>query len=154
MVTILMYIFQNEITYIKQLLTANGFPYHIINKLLKRFLKSKSTNSISLPKFGPERKPVFLFLPFCGNNSLKLKRQLERLMNNIAPWTKLYAIFKPSNKFQKLSKLKETVPILNRSNVIYKINCSSCNDFYVGLTTRRLHKRLDEHKKREFCSVY
>ena len=147
-------IFQNEITYIKQLLTANGFPYHIINKLLKRFLKSKSTNSISLPKFGPERKPVFLFLPFCGNNSLKLKRQLERLMNNIAPWTKLYAIFKPSNKFQKLSKLKETVPILNRSNVIYKINCSSCNDFYVGLTTRRLHKRLDEHKKREFCSVY
>ena len=102
MVTILMYIFQNEITYIKQLLTANGFPYHIINKLLKRFLKSKSTNSISLPKFGPERKPVFLFLPFCGNNSLKLKRQLERLMNNIAPWTKLYAIFKPSNKFQKL----------------------------------------------------
>ena len=128
-------IFQNEITYIKQLLTANGFPYHIINKLLKRFLKSKSTNSISLPKFGPERKPVFLFLPFWGNNSLKLKRQLEHLMNNIAPWTKLYAIFKPSNKFQKPSKLKETVPILNRSNVIYKINCSSCNDFYVGLTT-------------------
>ena len=79
---------------------------------------------------------------------------MERLMNNIAPWTKLYAIFKPSNKFQKLSKLKETAPILNRSNVIYKINCSSCNDFYVGLTTRRLHKRLDEHKKREFCSVY
>ena len=56
--------------------------------------------------------------------------------------------------FKKLSKLKETVPILNRSNVIYKINCSYCNDFYVGLTTRRLHKRLDEHKKREFCSVY
>ena len=54
----------------------------------------------------------------------------------------------------KNSKLKQTVPILNRSNVINKINCSSCNGFYVGLTTRRLHKRLDEHKKREFCSVH
>ena len=95
-------IFQNEIIYIKKLLTANGFPYHIINKQLKRFLKAKSTNSISLPTYGPERKLVFLFLTFCGNKSLKLKRQLECLMNNIAPWTKLYAIFKPSNKFQKL----------------------------------------------------
>ena len=66
-------IFQNEITYIKQLLTANGFPYHIINKQLKCFHKAKSTNSISLPTYGPERKPVFLFLPFCGNNSRKLK---------------------------------------------------------------------------------
>ena len=143
-------IFQNEITYIKQLLTANGFPFHIINKQFKRFLKSKSTNSISLPKYGPERKPVFLFLPFCGNNSLKLKRQLERLMNNIAPWTKLYAIFKPSYTFQKLSKLKK-VPILNRSKVIYKINCSSHNDFYVGLTTRRLPKVLMNTKNVNFA---
>ena len=54
----------------------------------------------------------------------------------------------------KNSKLKQTVPILNRSNVINKINCSSCNGFYVGLTTRRLHKRLEEHKKRAFCSVH
>ena len=44
--------------------------------------------------------------------------------------------------------MKQTVPILNRSKEIYKINCSSCTDFYVGLTTRRLHKHLDEHKKR------
>ena len=63
-------IFLNENMYIKKLLTASGFPYHIINKQLKRFLKAKSTNSISLPTY--------------GHNGLKLKRQLERLMNNIA----------------------------------------------------------------------
>ena len=67
-------------------------------------------------------------------------------MNNTAPWTKLYAMFKPFNKFQKLSTLKQTVPILNRSNVIYRINCSSCNDFLI----RRLHKRFDAPKA---CSI-
>ena len=53
-----------------------------------------------------------------------------------------------------LSKLKSTVSVLNRSNVIYKINCVECPEFYIGLTTRRLHKRLHEHKTREYCSVY
>ena len=60
---------------------------------------------------------------------------------------------KNTAKVMNFIKLKQTVPIFSRRNVIYKINCSS-SDFYVGLTTTRLHKRLDEHKKREFCSVY
>ena len=47
-----------------------------------------------------------------------------------------------------------TVSVLNRSNVIYKINCLECPEFYIGLTTSRLHKRLHEHKTREYCSVY
>ena len=43
-----------------------------------------------------------------------------------------------------MSKLKSAVQTLNQSNVVY---CTDCNDFYIELTTRRLHKRLQEHKK-------
>ena len=53
-----------------------------------------------------------------------------------------------------ISKLKSAIPLLNRSNVIYEINCIDCNSFYVGLKTRRLQKRLYEHKNRKYSSVF
>ena len=62
----------------------------------------------------------------------------------------IVTIFKPVSRLSCLSKLKSTVSVLNRSNVIYKINCVECPEFYIGLTTRRLHKRLHEHKTREY----
>ena len=43
--------------------------------------------------------------------------------------------------------LKSAVQTLNHSNVVYRINCTDCYYFYIGLISRRLHKRLQEHKK-------
>ena len=54
----------------------------------------------------------------------------------------------------KLSKLKSPVPVFNRSNVVYKIGCLNCDDFYIGMTRRRLHKRLKEHETRQYSAVY
>ena len=68
-------------------------------------------------------------------------------MLKVAPWTKLNIVFKPVLRLKALSKLKSAAQTLNQSNVVYRINCTDCNNFYIGLTTRRLHKRLQEHKK-------
>ena len=51
-------------------------------------------------------------------------------------------------------KLKSPIPTLNKSNVIYQINCLGCQEFYIGLTTRRLCKRIYEHKKRNYSAIY
>ena len=69
-------------------------------------------------------------------------------------YVNLLTIFKPISGLSCLSKLKSTVSVLNRSNVIYKISCLECPEFYISITTRRLHKRLQEHKTREYSSVY
>ena len=50
--------------------------------------------------------------------------------------------------------MKLPIPILNKSNVIYQINCLECQEFYVGLTTRRFCKRLYEHKNRNYSAIY
>ena len=50
--------------------------------------------------------------------------------------------------------MKSPIPVLNKSNVIYQINCLECQEFYVGLTTRRLCKRLCEHKNRNYSAIY
>ena len=51
-------------------------------------------------------------------------------------------------------RFKSPIPTLNKSNVIYQINCLGCQEFYIGLTTRRLCKRIYEHKKRNYSAIY
>ena len=86
--------------------------------------------------------------------SLKLGRQLNRLMTKIAPGIDLNIVYKATNRLKAISKLKSPIPTLNKSNVIYQINCLGCQEFYIGLTTRRLCKRIYEHKKRNYSAIY
>ena len=79
---------------------------------------------------------------------------MARIVNKIAPWAKLNMTFKSSSRLAQLSKLKSVVSKLNKSNVIYKVNCNDCNEFYIGLTRRRLNVRLDEHSKRHYSALY
>ena len=130
-------LFQKEVGFIKDLLQCNGYPHNFIRKQLTKFLHNKQSEPKTesqlqdQPKFEPNKKDVFILLPFCGNQSLKLESQLERILSKIAPYVNLVTIFKPI--------IMPTVSVLNRSNVIYKINCLECPEFYIGLTTRRLH---------------
>ena len=89
---------------------------------------------------------MVITLPFSGLGSLKLKRQMYRLVGAVVPGVDLRVVFKPMKKLSVLCKLKSHVPILSRSNVVYKVHCNECNQFYVGKTKRILKQRLLEHK--------
>ena len=86
-----------------------------------------------------------LRLPFLGVHSAKIKRQITRLLASVAPWIKPCVIFVPICKLSKLSYLKCKYKLLSQSGVVYRVNCSSCDEFYVGMTMRRLEQRLKEH---------
>ena len=148
-------LFHQELTKIKQLLLPNGFPLKFVNRQIHQFLqKKKNYNEPRDIICGPDKKMLYMSLPYAGQNSVRLNRQIGRIFNKVAPWSKVNIIFKPVQRLNCISKLKSTIPLLNRSNVIYKINCIDCNSFYVGLTTRRLQKRLYEHKNRKYSSVF
>ena len=146
-------LFHLELDFIRKTLNANGYPTNFIESCVHRFLSSKFSEN-SLPVVGPEKKSVYLCLPFCGDSSLKLKRQLVRIYRAVAPWISITVVFQPINKLASLSRLKEPVPILKRSNVVYQVNCSDCNAFYIGMTTRRLHQRLSEHASQSASALY
>ena len=138
-------LFHQEINFIKSTLAANGYPSNFLNSCINRFLKTKTSDRIKEPQFGPKRKDIFIKLPYKGQQSDILKRQLTRLYAKVAPWLKLNFIFFASNRIRRLSKLKCQLPVAKRSHVIYKVNCSECDEFYIGLTNRRLETRLHEH---------
>ena len=83
---------------------------------------------------GPEKKQLYLTLPYCGNSSTKLHRQLVRILSKIAPWAKLNVTFKPCFRLSTLSNLKSGIglPLQHRGNVVYKMNCSQCEDFILA----------------------
>ena len=140
-------IMHNEFSNIKSLLVANGYPSTFIDGCIHRFL-SKHNNISPNPDpstFGPRKKKLFLSLPFTGENSTKLRRQLQLLLGAVLPCAVLRTVFKPVCKLSVLCKLKSPYTLLSRSNVIYKVDCSDCGAFYIGKTIRRLEQRLHEH---------
>jgi hypothetical protein len=146
--------FYSEVDFIKSILVNNGYPQNFILSVVRKFMHSKFSSDIKEPVYGPEKKPIYINLPFCGTNSLKIGRQLKRMLGKVVPWTKLILIFKPINKLNCLSQLKSPYNVLSLSNVIYRINCSDCDEFYIGMTERILQNRINEHSKAETSSVY
>ena len=145
--------FQRDVDYLKCLFSANGYPERFVVKCVKTVINRKGLDVVS-PVYGPERKPVFISLPYCGTNSLQLKRQLKRILLKKSPWAKLIIIFKPVYKLNVISKLKSKLPNLSKSRVVYKVNCTKCDEFYIGCTTRRLSQRINEHIKSENSALY
>ena len=133
---------------------ANGYPQSFLDSCIHRFVsKAMSREDTSSPSFGPNKKQVVLSLPYCGVNSDKLKRQLRRMISGICPWIDLTLIFKPVCKLNSLSRLKCPVPKLSQSSLVYKVKCKECEEFYVGMTSRRLEQRLHEHSTRDHNSA-
>ena len=139
--------FHRELEFLKSVLAANGYPSNFVDSCIQKYLQRKYENDSQegLLTFRPEKKPVIVCFPFIGDQSLNLKRQLQRLVKVIAPWIKLSVVFRPVFKLSVLSKLKCNIPILSSSNVVYRIKCEDCTEFYIGKTYRRLSQRIKEH---------
>ena len=147
-------LFHKEAEFIKKTLLSNGYPSTFLDSCLQKFLTRKFMPPEKSATFGPEKKPVFISLPYCGESSVKLKRQLIRMFQSVAPWIMLRIVFKPVKKLASLCNLKDKVPTKDKSKVVYKIACNDCQEFYVGMTTRRLKQRMDEHATDENSALY
>ena len=77
-----------------------------------------------------------------------------RIYTSLFPCVNLKIVFKPVCKLACLSKLKDAYPLKSLSNVIYKVNCQSCHEFYIGLTTHRLEQRLKEHSSCDTSALF
>ena len=139
--------FHLELEFIKSVLQANGYPLNFIESCIYRYLSKQCAkkDNHSETVFGPEKKIVVLCLPYIGDQCIKLKRQLERMVNHVTPWISLRIVFRPAYKLSSLSKLKCLLPVMSMSSVVYLIKCKNCEEFYVGKTERRLSQRVKEH---------
>ena len=88
-----------------------------------------------------DRQPeATVCLPYVSGVSEVLKRVLASV--GIRTVLKLLRTLRRS-----LWHPKDVVPVIEMSDVVYCIPCKDCPATYVGETTRKLVRRLDEHKR-------
>ena len=137
--------FHLEVQFIKRTLAANGYPGNFVDSAVNKYLSKKYAEPKE-PVAGLQKKKVTLCLPYCGLNSIKISRQIKRIASTVNPLLDIRIVFKAAFKLSRLSKLKSPFSLLSNSGVVYKINCENCSEFYIGMTTRRLEQRLNEHR--------
>ena len=80
-----------------------------------------------------------IILPYVKNLTDNISRTLNK--------KRLKVIYKIPTKLNTLIKRgKDVVPITNKTNVVYKLDCKDCNASYIGQTKRHLSTRIKEHQ--------
>ena len=79
-----------------------------------------------------------------------LIRKLKRSFQENVKFKRVYK----SNKSSMLCNTKDSISVVQKSNVIYRITCPGCFKKYVGKTDQNLITRLDEHGKKVDQPMY
>ena len=128
-----------ELSIITDTLKANGYPAWFVERYSKRRTRAE-------PTFGPERKQVFLNVPFIGDkHAYDLTKRLQVILPRAFPAAEPRVVH--STCSVAVRPLKDRLPPSGASNVIYQFLCD-CGSSYLGRTERALSRRVDEHLPR------
>lgn len=135
--------FDSEIRFIKCFFQNNGFPLHVINKIISKYLdlkiNSKNNNEAK------NSDVQYIRFPFFGHLSYEIRNNLSKLLKHHYPNTKFVFIFTNSLTIGSFFRFKDSIPQNLVSNIIYGFTCSRCKSRYIGETRRNLTLRFAEH---------
>ena len=128
----------SELDKIKFILLTNGYSDHVTKlcmvKKMKRFH--------ALPKFEPERCPVYLRLQWLTLISILFERQGKSAVKQCLSAVESRVVYS-TNELLSATNM-DVLPSLQKSNVIYQFSCH-CDSWYVGRTSQRLQDRIKHH---------
>jgi hypothetical protein len=146
-----------EFEFIEFICRLNGYPEYFIKsqirKTFNRYInkingiqsyKSKNkeiNNQDNLIKKGR----IFLDIPFFGKPTEVFKKRIIKLTKSINPQLNIQPIQRPPATLSKYFPMKDQIPKLLKSKVVYKLDCSNCEATYIGKTMRHVRRRLHEH---------
>jgi hypothetical protein len=134
---------KEEQTLLRKTLQENGYPIHFIDRFCQPSIKRDDV-------VGPEKKSVFLFVPFrSDSHSSFLQRRIRDITAQTFPAADPKIIF--TTKAIGIRSSKDTVPLTRASQVIYNFSCN-CGSRYVGRTSRNLSERISEHLPQWFVA--
>ena len=148
----------------KEILLNNQYPINFIEDIFKKTLNKiiESNQNISISEDNEsevseseennseldpngclhnisEKDKYRFFVNYRGKPTEHFAQSLRKLN---APLKVVMTLTKTKDE---ISYLKTPVPHMLQNNVVYQINCPSCNASYVGKTSRHLKQRFSEH---------
>ncbi|BHF68846.1 hypothetical protein SprV_0301188700 [Sparganum proliferum] len=121
---------KSELRFLQRLFTSNGYPRNFI----ERGRQARPSRSLVTER----PKKICRALPYIDGVSEAVSRLLRPLGIGIA--------HRPESKIRHLvMRPKAPLPPGETTNVIYRIQCNSCEANYIGKTGKRLQTRVGEH---------
>ena len=130
---------------IKRLCTKlynNGFPKNFVDECISRVLDKFYTPKVPIPTV--PRKEIKMVMPYLGNMSIVLKRDILNLVRKFYPSVQIKVIFKRGSRISNLFAFKDRFPLKCASGIVYHIQCSKCGQraAYIGKTKNTLYERF------------
>ena len=151
----------NRMKHIQQfdnILRLNNYPESFIERSNK---KTNPKKKRKINYFNNEKH--YLKIPFISDDvNHKIKRILRSEQLNIGLAQKSSTTLRSAlrRKIKRTNNCRMSAcPIKNnklcfQKNVVYKVTCLRCQNFYIGSTIRTLHVRIKEHMTRESSSIF
>ena len=138
-------LFQQEISKLRTMFSANGYPIIFFNQVFDKYMARKNNPLPTISQTKPTLPyRIVLKLPYVGRPSSDLQKELAKLVLDKFGIT-VSAVY-VATKVGSFFSLKAGVPSALASNVIYKYTCSlDANVSYIGKTIRHLTTRAQEH---------
>ena len=95
-----------------------------------------------LPSFGPHPCPVYLHLPYMGENSIRLAKQPSLVLKSTFLSLSLRVVYNTNRRLNGI--VKDFTPTHDLSNIVYIFKCHWGND-QVGQKSQRFHVRQERH---------
>ena len=144
-----------EIDYLRDVLRNSGYPKKLVDKTIKRTLckehekrkitKNQQSSTIDGGNKTDDNNRINIVLSYLGHESFIFSRQLMRTFRKHPLNSRI--IFKKDrtigDNFREKIKGNNTKKI----GVIYKIECSNCDNFYIGQTCKNVNERMKQHQE-------
>lgn len=125
-----------NINKIKNILNKNNYPRSWSNNVINNYLRTTSLIVDRLPADNVIKFLKFPNIPVLSNKIIQLFKEKDELK------IVLYNIKTTKHLF---TRIKDAEEHKNRSNVVYQIFCKNCTKNYVGQTSQRIEKRIQQH---------
>ena len=136
--------FDQEINFLRNFFTSNGYPVFIFDTVCKKFLDKIYAPSTVPPVTVPKMQ-FYFSAPYYNNVSEQLIQNLTNRLSVLYPQISFLAVNKNYLTIGKFFKFKDEIPACVRSSVIYKFSCGDCNASYLGCTRQRFKTRIHQH---------
>jgi Reverse transcriptase (RNA-dependent DNA polymerase) len=123
---------------LRNLMASNGYPSMMVDDIIE--IERRNYFGISLCPVRPIAVTKFIGIPYVASLFYKMKqyfRTFEIGLVGRSTNTLYGSIF---------TKLKDKTDTCLKSGIVYRINCSDCNQFYIGNTKQYLKRRVGQHK--------
>ena len=139
-------LFHDEVNNIKKYLEKNSYPMSFIDREINTYLEKQF--NIEPPNLFNTIKFNYYKLPYIGHFSKTTKQKLKKICDQYCKDLSVEIVFTPF-KVGDLFSVKDEIPKLLKSFLVYKFMCPGCNACYIGETTRHLSRRIEEQLEKE-----